>query len=152
MIDSSFDNMIYHNSFVDNSHQVYVYSQSACIWDSGYPSGGNYWSDYAGVDIKSGPNQDLPGSDGIGDTPYVIDGSNQDNYPIMGGPEIPNGPGDVNSDGFVDISDVVLATASYGSVQGGPNWNPDADQARPYGRIDIFDLVTIASNYGRTYP
>ncbi|MCW3985022.1 MAG: hypothetical protein NWE91_01215 [Candidatus Bathyarchaeota archaeon] len=33
--------------------------------------------------MKSGPNQDQLGSDGIGDTPYVIDLNNQDRYPLM---------------------------------------------------------------------
>jgi len=51
-------------------------------WDDGYPGGGNYWSDYGGVDVMSGPNQDQAGSDGIGDTPYVIDPSSLDRYPI----------------------------------------------------------------------
>jgi hypothetical protein len=51
-------------------------------WDDGYPSGGNYWSDYTGVDLYSGVNQDEPGSDRIGDTPYVFD-YHQDNYPLM---------------------------------------------------------------------
>jgi hypothetical protein len=69
----------------------------ANIWDKGYPSGGNYWSDYEGVDADG---------DGIGDTPYVIlsvsykfdetpnpgppvpifgepDGNNVDSYPLM---------------------------------------------------------------------
>jgi uncharacterized protein (DUF2141 family) len=53
------------------------------IWDDGYPSGGNYWSDYGGTDDKSGPNQDQPGSDGIGDTPYIIDENSEDNYPLI---------------------------------------------------------------------
>jgi len=54
----------------------------ANVWDDGYPSGGNYWSDYTGVDVKGGPDQDLPGSDGIGDTPYVLDTNNRDRYPL----------------------------------------------------------------------
>jgi len=33
--------------------------------------------------LYSGPNQNIPGSDGIGDTPYVIDADNQDRYPLM---------------------------------------------------------------------
>ena len=44
---------------------------------------GNYWSDYTGVDVKSGLNQDKDGSDGIGDTPYIIDANNEDDYPLM---------------------------------------------------------------------
>jgi len=52
-------------------------------WDYGYPSGGNYWSLYTGVDNYHGPNQEIIGSDGIGDTPYIIDEYNQDNYPLI---------------------------------------------------------------------
>jgi hypothetical protein len=54
------------------------------MWDNGYPSGGNYWSDYTGTDLYSGPYQNETGSDGIGDTSYDIDVNNRDNYPLMG--------------------------------------------------------------------
>jgi len=53
------------------------------IWDDGYPSGGNYWSNYTGLDLFSGPYQNETGGDGIGDTPYVIDADNVDHYPLM---------------------------------------------------------------------
>jgi hypothetical protein len=53
------------------------------VWDDGYPSGGNYWSGYAGVDVERGPNQNQPGSDGINDTPYTIDANNRDHYPLI---------------------------------------------------------------------
>lgn len=81
--DSS-NNSIYHNNFIGNANYV---STGGCIniWDGGYPAGGNYWSNYTGFDVKSGPYQNQTGSDGIGDTPYVIDSSNQDNFPLIGG-------------------------------------------------------------------
>ena len=78
----SANNRFYHNSFINNSRHVYS-DGCVSVWDNGYPYGGNYWSDYKGVDEKSGPNQDKPGSDGIGDTPYIIDSNNVDNYPLM---------------------------------------------------------------------
>jgi parallel beta-helix repeat protein len=78
----SSNNRIFHNNFINNPSQASSES-SVDIWDDDYPSGGNYWSDYTGVDEKSGPYQDQPGSDGIGDTPYVIDASNRDRYPFM---------------------------------------------------------------------
>lgn len=34
-----------------------------------YPAGGNYFNDYNGIDEYSGPDQDIPGSDGIIDEP-----------------------------------------------------------------------------------
>jgi len=77
---------IFHNVFIDNGRQAYlIYSQSIS-WDNGCPSGGNYWSDYNGEDRYSCQYQNEPGSDGLGDTPYIIDGteSSQDNYPLMG--------------------------------------------------------------------
>lgn len=78
----SSNGIIYHNNFVNNTYQVYV-SGSVNIWDDGYPAGGNYWSDYTGVDLYSGPYQNETGSDGIGDTPYDIDWNDQDRYPLM---------------------------------------------------------------------
>ncbi len=80
--DGSSNNMIFHNNFVDNLVQVYCHD-SANIWDDGYPSGGNYWSDYDGSDSYCGLGQNETGRDGIGDDPYVIDESNLDNYPLM---------------------------------------------------------------------
>jgi len=84
-LDSSSNNTLFHNNLIDNTfqaggYQLYRYLNT---WDDGYPSGGNYWSDYTGVDEKSGPNQDQPSSDGIGDTAYVIDANNTDHYPLM---------------------------------------------------------------------
>ena len=77
------NNTIYHNYIMDNYEQASGWRSVNNTWDSGYPSGGNYWSDYTGVDVKGGPNQDQPSSDGIGDTPYVIDANSTDHYPLM---------------------------------------------------------------------
>jgi len=55
----------------------------ANVWDDGYPSGGNYWSDYDGLDLYSGLYQNETGSDGIGDNPYIIAENNQDRYSLM---------------------------------------------------------------------
>ncbi|KPV61718.1 MAG: Periplasmic copper-binding protein (NosD) [Candidatus Bathyarchaeota archaeon BA2] len=86
-LSSSSNNKFYHNNFIDNDQQVYIEPSSyANVWDDGYPPGGNYWSDYTGVDEKSGPNQNQPGSDGIGDTPYKINATKTDDgdrYPLM---------------------------------------------------------------------
>jgi len=88
--DSS-NNSFYHNNFKNNTQQVYDYSWdypeqcpvSINIWNVDYPSGGNFWSDYDGVDVYSGPYQNETGSDGIGDTPYILDENNIDHYPLM---------------------------------------------------------------------
>jgi len=79
---SSSNNSIYHNNFIDNAEQAHSHD-STNVWDDGYPSGGNYWSNYTGVDLCSGPYQNETGSDGIGDVPYVIDANNTDYYPLM---------------------------------------------------------------------
>jgi parallel beta-helix repeat protein len=84
-LESSANNItIYHNNLIDNGgpYQAYDYGQDN-TWHNSYPSGGNYWSDYTGIDIKSGPLQNQQGSDGIGDSPYIIDADSRDNYPLM---------------------------------------------------------------------
>jgi parallel beta-helix repeat protein len=87
-LQDSANNTIYHNNFINNTLQAYVRalytSTSNCnnTWDNGYPSGGNYWSDYTGADLYSGPDQDILGSDFRGDTPYTINQNNTDHYPL----------------------------------------------------------------------
>jgi len=81
----SYNNLIYHNDFINNGQQVDIF-ESTNTWDDGYPFGGNYWSDYTGVDFYNGPYQNETGSDGIGDTPYIIVDLydyDWDNYPLM---------------------------------------------------------------------
>ena len=77
----SHDNKIYHNNFKDN--QITADRAYDNLFNDIYPSGGNYWSDYSGIDEKSGENQDQPGADGIGDTPYTFYSNSQDRYPFM---------------------------------------------------------------------
>ena len=73
---SSSCNIIINNNFINNAEQVTLDVLFAPkiinIWDNG--SEGNYWSNYNGTDYNI---------NGIGDTPYVIDADNQDNYPLM---------------------------------------------------------------------
>lgn len=83
----SVNNIIYHNNFIYNYNDLrfQVLDIFNNTWDNGYPAGGNFWSNYEGKDEYNGINQDLPGGDGIGDTPYVInyDSTREDRYPLL---------------------------------------------------------------------
>ena len=79
---------LYHNNFVGNQKQVNTDPTELVIsystpnftrtlnhggfFDNG--AQGNYWSDYTGADVNR---------DGVGDTPYVIDGNRSDHFPLM---------------------------------------------------------------------
>jgi parallel beta-helix repeat protein len=67
-------NVIYHNDFINNRYQA-MDLFAINYWDNGYPSGGNYWSDYSGVDFYGGPSQNISGSDGFGDTSHTYNES-----------------------------------------------------------------------------
>jgi len=82
-IQNSSKNKICHNKFINNTQQTWS-DKTPNYWDNGYPSSGNYWSDYNGTDLCSGPSQNGTGSDGIGEDEYIIDKNNKDNYPLMG--------------------------------------------------------------------
>ncbi len=78
----SSSNLIYHNLIINNTNQAYD-NEDDNQWNNTYLIGGNFWSDYLGVDNLSGPAQDIPGSDGFGDTPFNIDFNSIDKYPLM---------------------------------------------------------------------
>lgn len=110
-LENSSDNDIFHNNFyVYYVQQVEIRGISINVWDNGYPSGGNYWSDYTGLDLYGGPYQNETWSDGIGDTPYVIDANNIDHYPLMNPTSAPIISGEVRilkpEDGFVAVGSV----------------------------------------------
>jgi hypothetical protein len=67
-------NHAYHNNFLGAT----LTFNEGVAWDNGYPSGGNYWSDYTGIDLYHGSGQNVPGADGIGDTAQGLD-----RYPFM---------------------------------------------------------------------
>jgi parallel beta-helix repeat protein len=74
------NNTFFHNNFIDNTNPVYDVGEPSNSWDNGVE--GNHWSNYNGTDTDG---------DGIGDTPYVLDGNNQDNQPLVNTiPEFPS--------------------------------------------------------------
>jgi len=145
----SIRNRVYHNSIIDNWEQQGFDDTGENTWDDGYPGGGNYWSDYVGTDLHSGPYQNETGSDKIGDTPYTIDADNADSYPLIYSYGYVPSP-DFNNDGIIDIFDLVRMALAYGSVPGNPIWNPYVDLNQD-STIDIFDLVTVAVNFGKEW-
>jgi parallel beta-helix repeat protein len=66
----SANNAIFWNNF-NNTFQVSSSSINTWVRDEM----GNYWSSYSGTDADS---------DGVGDSSYIIDGNNRDNFPLMG--------------------------------------------------------------------
>jgi parallel beta-helix repeat protein len=61
-------NMVFHNNF-DDQNPLIDYGSFESL-DDGYPSGGNFWSNYAESDLLSGQYQNETGSDGILDKGY----------------------------------------------------------------------------------
>ena len=90
LLETSSSVVVAGNSFLNNTHQAQDSSGDENTWNMSYPIGGNYWSDYSGTDLFQGPGQDIPGSDGIGDSPYIIDADSEDFYPLMNPPAAPN--------------------------------------------------------------
>ena len=86
------DFQVYHNNFLnieENTGGAFLFiisypkptTDASPYWDNGFPSGGNYWSDYA----SRYPNATEIGNSGIGDTAYVnsLAPSVVDRYPLM---------------------------------------------------------------------
>jgi parallel beta-helix repeat protein len=141
---SSLNNTIYHNNFVSNTNQASS-AGSTNVWDNGYPFGGNYYSDYKGVDMHWGVFQNETGHDGIGDTSYTVDASNQDRFPLMN--QIAILIGDVTGDGYVGIDDLFTVALHFGSEIGQPKYDRVCD-VNFDGYVGIDDLFLVAGHFG----
>ncbi|NAS88888.1 hypothetical protein C4E24_04010 [ANME-1 cluster archaeon AG-394-G21] len=95
-LQNSSNNAIYHNEIANNTNQAYD-DTGTNAWNSSYPSGGNYWSDYTEkykAEYKGDPEDNLCGAnpdqicdgDGIWDKPYKCiggDANATDIYPLV---------------------------------------------------------------------
>jgi len=138
--------IIYHNNFLGNGTNA-LGSSGSNTWDNGYPSGGNFWDDYTGSDEFSGPDQDIPGSDGIGDTPYA-ENRLTDNYPLMGPMTV---QGDANGDDVVNIGDVIFLI-NYLYKDGTPPSPPSAGDCNCDGQVNLADVVYLINYLYRGGP
>ena len=103
---STTNNTFSGNNFVNNTNQIKIDDDfleisddkfaSVNFWDNG--TEGNYWSSYMGTDSNG---------DGVGDTAYVIDENNQDNYPHMSPYETSE-----DSNGYQTTPDLTLITVA----------------------------------------
>jgi parallel beta-helix repeat protein len=127
----SFSTAFYHNNFLGNTPNVGNPLGSVNIWDNGYPSGGNCWSDYAGVDGDG---------DGVGDSPYTVDTNDRDNYPLIHSFIL----GDCNHDGIVNIKDAAQISLYWGKPVPPAPANVDINDD---GMINIRDAAMVGLNW-----
>jgi parallel beta-helix repeat protein len=121
-LDHCYGYKIYYNNFINNEKQAI--DDNANEWNYYYPHGGNYWDDYQGVDEYCGNEQDMPGSEGIGDSPYIINQKAkqaQDQYPLMAPVEPPE-----NIDDFLMLIPTALENLRAVAGEGFVNltWDP----------------------------
>jgi parallel beta-helix repeat protein len=135
-VDSSTGIRLHHNNLLGNVQQALDTQGIENYWDDGYPSGGNYWSDYTGGDDCSGPGQDVcPDPDGIGDIPYVIDADSQDRYPSMEAYGFTNTPPVASFDASPSTGNLTTTFA----VDASSSFDPQDPQSRLEVRWDWED-------------
>jgi parallel beta-helix repeat protein len=90
-VSDSSGNLIFHNNLVNNTSQqadIDTPGLRPNVWDDGFPSGGNYWGDYA----VYYPNASEIDASGIWNTSYWIPGNETDRYPLQNQYVIPEFP------------------------------------------------------------
>jgi parallel beta-helix repeat protein len=133
-LSESSNNFVYHNNVEENTVQVFT-ENSVSVWNNGYPSGGNYWSD-----------QVCTGNPSDGSQPYVLDWNNTDHYPF----QVPNGwaiPVAVNVDEIADTNYAATGREALASHLGHLRWKFKT-YVNKNSVMDFLDFFQIARNFG----
>ena len=139
--ETSGDNaLIHNNSFLFNGNGgPQVSPNTGNSWNLPYPGGGNYWSDYTGTDRFSGPDQDIYGSDGMGDAPFDLGSGAKDMYPLMA----PSG---------TDVGDILITSQENGDVVSGKILIEAVSTAPDTARVDFLVNGNISfTDYSEPY-
>ena len=142
---------LYGNNFLGGYSLNLIISDNVSL-DAGYPIGGNHWDNVTGDDLYSGPDQDIPGPDGVIDTPLSL-GDATDYYPLVGEVLLPDEDtpftvacldGDLGRNGWfwTDISVNLTSFDSSGNIES------------IYFRVDggewqLYDSETVMSEDGK---
>jgi len=151
------NNTIHHNEMLNNMKSAYDDGNN--VWDDGYPSGGNWWSDFNEENEGAYDND----TDGIVDDPYPIQGGdNEDRFPLGGGAPTNEAPiADAGKDWGV-FTNYTLTFDGSGSTDDGliVNWTwtfKDLGIKTLYGvdpsykfenKGDFFVTLTVRDNEG----
>ena len=156
---TSYNNTLYHNSILDNPFNAI--DNGSTIWDNGFPSGGNTWSDYD--EISEGAN-DLNG-DGFADDPYLVPGiGNTDRYPLVSNldpvPPVANAGEDltieqfrqVTFDGSGSTDNVEIANYSWEFDDNGPVILEGEQVIYHFSTVGSYSVnLTVTDLYGNTH-
>lgn len=119
---------VWGNDFISNLQDIV--GGEGNRFNGTYEQGGNYWDSYQGVDLLSGPEQNWPNGDGIGDTPYSIPGTTSvDHYPLISPATLPHSPPVANF-GFSPSSPLTEQLVTFTDLSNDPdgrivNWTWD---------------------------
>ncbi len=144
---NSLINVIHHNSFLGNVIQAFDSGAPWNDWNLSYGGGGNYWSNYTGVDVCRGPSQtDCTGPDGLGDTSFNIGFGAYDYQPLMRAPSLPNSPPTAS----FTYSPTPVHTTSTVTLDATGSWDYEDDEATLQVRWDWNNDGTWDTNWSTT--
>ena len=157
---------VYHNNFYNMGKNTIVLMTNPNAtnadfppWDNGYPSGGNYWINYATLC----PNATEIGDSGIGDIPYNVTTSPlkpnltvQDRYPLLSPFNIPSAGSETpqSSQTPTPTSSMTPTAAASSSPQKSPRQNEEVltmvAVLAAVAAIEIVAFMTLRRNRARS--
>jgi hypothetical protein len=123
---------------------ISIYDSTGTVFDS---IDQNITVDVGGSNFSAVVSIPMSASTGIG-------GVNASVFTLSGVPYSPSMSGtfkvslfgDLNGDGKVDMADIAIAAAAFGSTPGSPRWNPAADVNKDH-IVDLRDIALIAKRF-----